>query len=489
MVGSGLEIIYFVLNCIAGSLVIPLVLMVTACFCGWSIILNTKRVYIIGIVVVVLTMSWYFIPNIIMSIVNPKLYEAMFLGNLDESMRMSYRILSGYINDFMMLLFYVFGFFVYWMSYQEKKILRALCSCVVSFLFCQYESLLFVYIYVYITGGKWDSMQQVIYGMGPECMMANLFRAAGEVVLLGTWLAVLYYGYYRKKRFYVIKVRKIIGLGIWLIFVVAAQYVVFGMGGYNMADRYTIMSIWYGWMLLALGLIAPLFWIFDEARKYLSKQNMFQQHYLEAELDYIARYKESQNETRAFRHDIINHLSLANMLMETGKTDEAMEHVRELLGNVQGLSPQFVTGDEMLDCIVSMKAEKMKGKGIAFSADGVVDGGLSMKPMEICSIFANALDNSIEAASQTKDPKVSMKIKRTEKFFVIDIENSVNQKVNVNKLLKNEGYTSKKDKEYHGFGLRNIQSSVEKNEGMLKITSTDDTFLLSIMLPRNVKAS
>ena len=112
-----------------------------------------------------------------------------------------------------------------------------------------------------------------------------------------------------------------------------------------------------------------------------------------------------------------------------------------------------------------------------------------MKPMEICSIFANALDNSIEAAAQTKEPKVSMRIKRTEKFFIIDIENSVNQKVNVNRLLKKEGYTSKKDKEYHGFGLRNIQSTVEKNEGMLKVSSTDDTFLLSIMLPRISKVS
>ena len=82
-----------------------------------------------------------------------------------------------------------------------------------------------------------------------------------------------------------------------------------------------------------------------------------------------------------------------------------------------------------------------------------------------------------------------MKIKRTEQFFIIDIANSVNQKVNVNRLLAGGGYTSKKDKQYHGFGLRNIQNSVEKNDGMLRASSTDDVFSLSIMLPRREKAS
>ena len=46
------------------------------------------------------------------------------------------------------------------------------------------------------------------------------------------------------------------------------------------------------------------------------------------------------------------------------------------------------------------------------------------------------------------------------------------------------GYTSKKDTEHHGFGLRNIRRSVEEYDGMVKAESDDKSFGLSIMIPR-----
>lgn len=208
---------------------------------------------------------------------------------------------------------------------------------------------------------------------------------------------------------------------------------------------------------------------------------------MEAELEYVKRYKDSQTQTRAFRHDIANQLTLTNMLMENGKLDEAKEHLQELLGNVQALSPRFVTGDEMLDCIVSMKAEKMEEHGIAFTLDGIVDGGLGMKPMDLCAVFANALDNAIEAA-RTTDPSmkpcISMQLRRTPQFFVIKITNSAKGKIDVEKLFAMEGYTTKRDARDHGLGLRNIHQHVEAYDGMIKAESAEDTFALSIMIPK-----
>ena len=82
-------------------------------------------------------------------------------------------------------------------------------------------------------------------------------------------------------------------------------------------------------------------------------------------------------------------------------------------------------------------------------------------------------------------PFVSFFIKRTDKFFVIRITNSASGKVDVEKLLNSSGYTSKKDKERHGFGLMNVSRTVENCNGILKASSEDNSFVLSIMLPRN----
>ena len=138
----------------------------------------------------------------------------------------------------------------------------------------------------------------------------------------------------------------------------------------------------------------------------------------------------------------------------------------------------------MLDIIVSMKADRMEETGIAFTLDGVADGGLKIRPMDMCSIFANALDNAIEAASSCQSPSISLNIRRTDRFFIIKISNSTSSKVDTGKLMASTGYTSKADKEHHGFGLMNIRRSVEDYNGVLKAESTDDTFTLSIMMPR-----
>ena len=172
------------------------------------------------------------------------------------------------------------------------------------------------------------------------------------------------------------------------------------------------------------------------------------------------------------------------MMLESGRTDEAREHISDMLGRVSALSPKYVTGDEMLDLIISMKADKMDEMNIKFTLDGVTDGGLNIKPMDMCSIFANALDNAIEAASKCEDPEVTFNIKRTDKFFVIKITNSAAKKIDVGKLLATNGYTSKSDKDHHGFGLMNVRRAVEDYDGILKAESEDKSFTLSIMLPR-----
>ena len=104
--------------------------------------------------------------------------------------------------------------------------------------------------------------------------------------------------------------------------------------------------------------------------------------------------------------------------------------------------------------------------------------------MDMCSIFANALDNAIEAASSCEAPHISLNIKRTDKFFVIKITNSASKKIDAEKLLSSSGYTSKKDKDHHGFGLMNVRRAVEVHNGILKADSQADSFTLSIMLPR-----
>lgn len=229
---------------------------------------------------------------------------------------------------------------------------------------------------------------------------------------------------------------------------------------------------------------ANLFLVKNKLAVYYRAGQKYQQEMLDLELKHFKQYKESQEETKRFRHDIINNLMAIQMLQADGKSDKAAEYVNELLGMVSGLSPKVVTGNDFLDSIISAKLETMEELGIKYEIDGVFDKGLNLNLVDICTIFSNALDNAIEACELLdSDRYFRMKIKRTSAFYMIEMENSMAKETDVTDILTSRRFTTKKNKELHGYGVSNIKNTVEKYNGETMIDMKNDTFVLTIMLP------
>ena len=467
------------------------IVLVAACFLGRYVVISRKML-IATLGIIVLQIAALVFSDIIIKAINPEMYQMMEqLGETASEINLldeQYESFMAFVSIFRLVLnaiIFVYAFIFYLVVYKEKKFLRAVESLICLFLYVVYVDYILEYSMVYLKGGDFDYLMVAFYSAGSwEAVKFNLTYTICSFVLTLTLLLILYFGYYKKKRVYIVRVRDRILFIVWLV--IFAIVPVLPFRSEDVAKEYNMLSHIFGALLPVLGCFAPVLLVMNAAEKNLRDKNEYQETYLNAELEYIEQYKRTQTETRAFRHDIINNLSLTNMMLDEGKTEEASQHLKQLLGNVKALSPAIITGDEMLDCIVAMKADKMKELGITFTTDGVIDGGLHMKPMDVCSIFANALDNAIEASSKIEDnPWVSMNIKRTEKFFIVKISNSAEKKVDVEKLFMTSGYTSKKDTERHGFGLRNIRNSVEEYDGLIKAESNDESFGLSVMIPRH----
>ena len=501
---SFMNITTIVISNIQFILAMLIILMVAACFLGRYIVISKKM--IIGSCGVILL---YIVFIVIYTIViNNKYADLMDIDDISQfdfeqlERLQKISIISEYVINGLVFLY---AFVFYLIAFKARRLLCAIESTVCLWLFYNYIQGMLLYAYGYISGGDLDSSFATLNDIGYDSS-TMLFRftliSFASVLLI---LLILYFGYYRRKRFYVLSIKSRIFFVVWLV--IFNFFPAIPAGGETIEEKYKLLSYVFGVLIPIIGFVAPALLVLVAADKSLKEKNEYQETYLAAQLAYIEQYKKSQTETRAFRHDIINNLSLANMLMEEGKTEEAGAHIKSLLGNVSALSPQYITGDEMLDCIVAMKAAKMDELGINFTSDGVVDGGLNMKPMDICSIFANAMDNAIEAAQksshdssdehesqyeynasngQEASPYVSLRIKRTGQFFILKISNSTLTKVDVDRLMVTSGYTSKKDKEHHGFGLRNISRTVEKYDGFVKADSDEKEFSLSIMIPRTL---
>lgn len=144
---------------------------------------------------------------------------------------------------------------------------------------------------------------------------------------------------------------------------------------------------------------------------------------------------------------------------------------------------QNKTGNAVLDVILTSKKMQCQKNKITLTC--VVDGALleNMETRDICNIFGNALDNAIEYVKKVEDVEkrlIHVVVAKKQGFSMICFENYF-QDI----LLYEEGLpkTTKKDKQFHGYGLKSIKIIAKKYDGQVSIETNNNWFELSIILP------
>ncbi len=198
---------------------------------------------------------------------------------------------------------------------------------------------------------------------------------------------------------------------------------------------------------------------------------------LEVKQDYYRDRMKDEERVRGIYHDLKNHLLVLQARTEDGQ---------ELRRSVQGLQEQigayedyYHTGNEFLDIILRDKAGKAQERKIAFSAMLSMEDSAFLDPLDISTIFGNALDNAIEASEKLPEERraIVAKAGRIRDILVVSVEN--NALPEAAPSLK----TTKRDERAHGFGLPNIRKAVERYGGQCSVRAREGQFLLKIMIP------
>ena len=182
----------------------------------------------------------------------------------------------------------------------------------------------------------------------------------------------VYWVLYRKKICIRFQVAEKIGWFSITIFV----WVVYGF--MLMAEEEPFQNLQSGFFVLFILMLMVMYGTFmiamvkNKTSAYYQQGQKFQEEWMNHELAYFKEYKKSQEETRRFRHDVTNNLTCLNVLLQEGKQEEAERYLNNMLGEIHAFSPKVVTGDEMLDCIISVKWEQMVEEGIVFDVDGTL---------------------------------------------------------------------------------------------------------------------
>ena len=78
-------------------------------------------------------------------------------------------------------------------------------------------------------------------------------------------------------------------------------------------------------------------------------------------------------------------------------------------------------------------------------------------------MLSNILDNAIEAVESIENPSIRLSTKQNENFVILSVVNSCIKKPNAfgEKLI-----TTKADSKYHGYGLKSIEKTANKYNGL-----------------------
>ena len=203
---------------------------------------------------------------------------------------------------------------------------------------------------------------------------------------------------------------------------------------------------------------------------------------LQQQFAYYQEKLKDEEKVRSVYHDMKNHLLVLqrHILQRQINSPETTEMVEKLQSRVAMYEDYVHTGNDILDIILKEKSELAREKSIAFSVTADLNGVDFIEPLDISTIFSNALDNAIEASEKLPEEQRAILVKagKMQNFFSVLIENNCLQNSENTNIR-----TTKSDDFLHGFGISNMRKAAEKYGGQLTTKYEKGTFTLKILIP------
>ena len=191
--------------------------------------------------------------------------------------------------------------------------------------------------------------------------------------------------------------------------------------------------------------------------------------------------QESSQRTKAIRHDLKNHLSAIGQMVKHNEIEKTMQYIDHTLRQVDYEAEISSTGNLVLDSMVNYKLHDIARNGVKLNYKAVLPPNLPMNDFDFTIILGNIFDNAIEALEYVAATQrfLDISIRYDRNRLIITVRNSFDGRVE-----KENGrlHTRKISEDNHGIGLRNVESIVEKYNGVLKINHDSNFFTVEILL-------
>lgn len=182
---------------------------------------------------------------------------------------------------------------------------------------------------------------------------------------------------------------------------------------------------------------------------------------------YLSEAQMRYEQTKAFRHDIKNHLLILDGMLRKGQLEESRAYLQKLDAMSTALFFPYQTGNPVVDILLGEKLGLAAANHIKTNVSVVLPKSCGIEDVDWCVIFANALDNALNACRALEgERQMSISGKRQGDFYLLEFQNTCAEHTEVKM----------------GTGLSNIQSVAEKYHGAILTQQENGTFSLSVLL-------
>lgn len=199
-------------------------------------------------------------------------------------------------------------------------------------------------------------------------------------------------------------------------------------------------------------------------RLYRQREELVYEHYQKLEQNYQT--------SRKIVHDMKNHMQAMMKLYEEGQTEEAHSYGLEVFHLLNQTGHMWYTENRMLNIILNEKLSEEEMKEVVLTLDIEEHSLDGIREIDLTTIFANLLDNAIEAlgVQEEHDKFLKIYVGRVRDFLMIELSNS-------------KGRRRKKKENHQGLGLKNVKEAIDKYEGTCTIEENEKQYRVILMIP------
>lgn len=182
---------------------------------------------------------------------------------------------------------------------------------------------------------------------------------------------------------------------------------------------------------------------------------------------------------RSFMHDTKKHLFYIEKCVTEERYSEIIPYSKEMVQNLESRYCSINTGNLVIDAFISNLLLQTQKSGISLSTNLKIDHNLiPVNDYHLTIILGNLLDNALNACQGQSDGKINISIQTIEDTFTIHITNTT--------LPNMSAYNTSNSDELdliHGYGLKNIHTSVEHYHGIAVVQEDNEIYSVTIIIP------